>query len=408
MNSNFNNWDTSNITDFSNMLRNAGSYNQDLSSWDTSSAESFSGMFAGASSFNQNINSWNTSNVKSTALMFFQAYKYNQPLGNWDLSNVIDSTNMFNEARLFNQDISTWRLPKLTRADFMFFRASSFNQDVSAWDVDSLEQATAMFTESNLSYENYDALLAGWSQDNIKTGVSITSTEAVYCNSYFNRAYLVGTKKWTITDKGFDSSLCNPTDIYLVDQTDPSVNEKEQGAIIGTLASVDADNDQDHAYSLTCSGVYLDSAFFTINGADLTTATTLDFSSPQDVNEDNIYDICVVSKDKNGFSIKKEFSVRIVDVEEPVVVVDNDQNPVDTPVDEVVVEGGLVLGTSTDKTPPASSSDPASSAGSVLGDSEVLATTGIGTAAIVAIGAIIIALTAYVSLVLRTNKIYKL
>jgi len=50
------NWDTSKITDMSELFQNFKTFNEDISGWDTSRVTSMSYMFEGAEQFNQNIN----------------------------------------------------------------------------------------------------------------------------------------------------------------------------------------------------------------------------------------------------------------------------------------------------------------------------------------------------------------
>ena len=57
-------------------------------------------MFLAAGSFNQPLNDWNTSNVTDISEMFADAESFNQPLDNWDTSNVTDMCDMFENSGL--------------------------------------------------------------------------------------------------------------------------------------------------------------------------------------------------------------------------------------------------------------------------------------------------------------------
>ena len=103
-------WDVSNVTNMHNMFCFAESFNQPICDWDVSSVESMSEMFCGAKSFNQPIGDWDVSNVKNMSLMFYGAESFNQPIGNWDVSNVTEMINIFKYAKSFNQDLSKWNL----------------------------------------------------------------------------------------------------------------------------------------------------------------------------------------------------------------------------------------------------------------------------------------------------------
>jgi surface protein len=52
-------WETSGVTDMSELFEDASSFNEDISAWDTSSVTAMWDMFEDASSFNQNIGGWN-------------------------------------------------------------------------------------------------------------------------------------------------------------------------------------------------------------------------------------------------------------------------------------------------------------------------------------------------------------
>ena len=48
-------WDTSGVTDMSDLFRGASSFNEDIGGWDTSGVTSMRYMFDGASAFDQNL-----------------------------------------------------------------------------------------------------------------------------------------------------------------------------------------------------------------------------------------------------------------------------------------------------------------------------------------------------------------
>ncbi|MHA2503151.1 MAG: BspA family leucine-rich repeat surface protein [Candidatus Kariarchaeaceae archaeon] len=244
-------WDVSSVTDLSGVFANADSFNQDISSWDVSSVTDMSGLFSHAASFNQDISSWDVSSVtqmgfmfhqafeynhpldswdvssvKRMGLMFYQAYAFNQPLGSWDVSSVTDMSGMFSQAATFNQDISEWDVSLVTQMPEMFANADSFNQDISSWDVSSVISMNNMFEDANsfdqnlgswdvssvrgmqnmftgvtLSTENYDALLIGWSEQELQEGVIFDGGDSQYSSAGQEaRDYIVATYNWQISD----------------------------------------------------------------------------------------------------------------------------------------------------------------------------------------------------------------
>ena len=56
--------------------------------------------FKDAYSFNQQLDNWDTSNVTNMSEMFQTAVNFNQSLDNWDASNVISAENIFQNSGL--------------------------------------------------------------------------------------------------------------------------------------------------------------------------------------------------------------------------------------------------------------------------------------------------------------------
>jgi surface protein len=76
-------------------------------------------MFNNASSFNQDISTWNTSKVTDMSDMFYGATSFNQNILLWNTSNVVNMGNMFRQTP-FLQDLHTWNVSKVTSADYIF------------------------------------------------------------------------------------------------------------------------------------------------------------------------------------------------------------------------------------------------------------------------------------------------
>ncbi len=215
-NQDISNWDTSNVTDMSSMFSGEirgsfTSFNQDISNWDTSNVTDMSMMFFQNKNFNQDIGNWNTSSVTNMGLMFYVANNFNQDIGNWDTSSVTSMNSMFYSADNFNQDIGNWDTSNVTDMSSMFYLARSFNQDISDWNVENVEvfEGTILHYEipagffygANLSTQNYDNLLEGWSIQNVNKGLNFHAGEATYCTENA-RNKLINDYGWNITDGG--------------------------------------------------------------------------------------------------------------------------------------------------------------------------------------------------------------
>ena len=135
-----------------------GAFNPDISSWDTSSVTDMSEMFFDATDFNQDIGAWDTSSVTSMRDMFVVNKAFNQDIGAWNTSSVTDMSGMFSAAKAFNQDIAGWDTSNVQNMRYMFYDAESFNQDIGGWDTSSVEDMWGMFGAA----DSFDQDLGGW------------------------------------------------------------------------------------------------------------------------------------------------------------------------------------------------------------------------------------------------------
>jgi surface protein len=98
-NASMNDWNTSNVNDFSGCFFQATNFNSPIGNWDMTSATILQLMFSNASSFNQDIGSWNVGNVTNMFSMFNKATNFNNggssSIGNWNTSNVTGFDNLF-------------------------------------------------------------------------------------------------------------------------------------------------------------------------------------------------------------------------------------------------------------------------------------------------------------------------
>ena len=69
-----------------------------ISTWDTSGVTDMSELFKDASSFNEDIGAWDTSGVTDMKYMFEYASAFNQDLSGWSIDSVTDMISMFSGA----------------------------------------------------------------------------------------------------------------------------------------------------------------------------------------------------------------------------------------------------------------------------------------------------------------------
>ena len=121
-----------------------------------------------------------TSKVTNMRFMFNNCGDFNSDIGNWDTSNVTNMQSTFNVARSFNQDVSGWNTAKVTHMTAMFGAANAFNQDLSQWDVSKVVSMAVMLSATNISVENYDKLLIGWSKQAVQDNVKLDAANLKY------------------------------------------------------------------------------------------------------------------------------------------------------------------------------------------------------------------------------------
>lgn len=229
-------WNMSNITKIDHLFRNATAFNQPLNSWDVSNVTYMWAVFQGASSFNQPLDSWDVSNVYRMGYMFKDALSFNQPLNSWDVSGVDSFTHMFNGASNFNQPLDTWDVSNVESMASMFENATNFNQPLDTWDISSNRFFSGMFegattfnqplnswdfssmettfiqngltdflNNSNMSIENYDALLQHLTTFNLNN-VNLGVEGLEYCDEN-SVDYLENQLNWNIY--GHSLADCN-------------------------------------------------------------------------------------------------------------------------------------------------------------------------------------------------------
>ena len=98
-----------------------------ISTWNTSQVTDISELFMDQANFNDDIGAWNTSNVTTMGCMFFNASSFNQPLNDWRVDSVRIMGSMFYCASSFNQPLGDWHIDMLTDVGLTFFTGSAFD-----------------------------------------------------------------------------------------------------------------------------------------------------------------------------------------------------------------------------------------------------------------------------------------
>lgn len=129
-----------------------------------------------------NLNDWDVSELTTFAAVFFGCPFFNSPFSNWNTAAAISFSNMLTNCALWNYDISKLKVSNVT---------SMVN----------------MLINTAFSQTNYDLLLnptTGWPSQSLQSNVGFHAGTAKYGAGApaTGRAFLTGTKLWTITDGG--------------------------------------------------------------------------------------------------------------------------------------------------------------------------------------------------------------
>ena len=209
--------------------------------WNTASATTMSFMFGSlgvTGTFNQNIGNWNTSRVTNMSNMFQNQVDFNQDIGTkqvtvsgssysaWTVSGVTTMDIMFGISDpsttgglvgSFNNSGSTsinnWDVRRLTGATDMFNYQIGFNQPIGNWNISGVTRFSStglttgfMFgkTFNDYSTANYDTLLIGWATRNVRPNQLLNMGTIKYTSAATAaRAVLTSApNNWTIVDGG--------------------------------------------------------------------------------------------------------------------------------------------------------------------------------------------------------------
>ena len=222
-NSDLSSWNVSNVTDMQSMFRYATSFTSDLSSWNVSNVTDMSAMFAEATSFTSDLSSWNVSNVTNMHLMFYLASSFTSDLSSWNVSNVTDIHSMFRDATSFNSDLSSWNVSNVTDIHSMFRDATSFNSDLSSWNVSNVTDIHSMFRGASSFNQNLGSwyiILDDNTIDDGDTSRVVTSISAQ--NTVLNNQSPV----YSIDDDSGDGAFFEIINSTLMLKSTPSYNDK--------------------------------------------------------------------------------------------------------------------------------------------------------------------------------------
>lgn len=151
----------------------------------------------------------NTNNLsycfyRSSGVISFNTSGLITGIANWDVSNVSNFKAFARDAINFNDDIGNWNVSSATNMESAF-QNTSLDQDLSNWDIRNVNTFKDFLTGGQLSTDNYDNLLSGWTslpilQNNVTADFGNSQYTISKSSGYID--ILTGTYGWTITDGG--------------------------------------------------------------------------------------------------------------------------------------------------------------------------------------------------------------
>lgn len=205
------NWDVSNVTTFKNMFYDSGfrceSYYFDennvqvyippnLSKWDTSSATDMSGMFYKCNKLaSLDLNNWKVHNVTDMSDMFYWCDNLTTlNLSNWNTNNVTNMNQMFyNCTELTTLNLSSFRTSNVTNMRHMFFGCTSLTSlDLSNFDTTNADVDYMLFNCYNLCELRLDSCSKSTIEDIITSANFPTDDIGVAKYIYCKRANAQG------------------------------------------------------------------------------------------------------------------------------------------------------------------------------------------------------------------------
>ncbi len=142
------NFDTSNVTDMSNMFQeSAATEIKGLENFNTSKISSMDYMFYESQASSLDLSSFDTSNVTTMNCMFWRTKATEiKGLENFDTSKVTEMNNMFAQSEFKEIDISNFDTSNVTDMQFMFTGMKVISLDLSSFDTSKVTNMFGMFS----------------------------------------------------------------------------------------------------------------------------------------------------------------------------------------------------------------------------------------------------------------------
>ncbi len=146
-------WDVSNLKDFSNFFLGFKNFNTDLSSWDVSNGVNFHGMFSNCFNFNQDVSCFDFQNAENLNYMFSNCEKFNHNCYFNFTYRLKILVHTFSLCRSLNVSFYDWDTSNFEYLEGVFYGTSKLVQNFKKWDLKNLKDSKNNFKFSRM--ENF-------------------------------------------------------------------------------------------------------------------------------------------------------------------------------------------------------------------------------------------------------------
>ena len=161
------NFDNSKVTDMSYMFYHCRATSINLSNFDTSKVTNMSGMFCHCRATSINLSNFDTSKVTNMSGMFCYSLAASLDLSNFDTSNVTNMAAMFRCCEVTSLDLSNFDTSNVINMKFIFFGCKATSIELSSFDTSNVTSMYGMFYDCQATSINLGGnkdLESAWSK----------------------------------------------------------------------------------------------------------------------------------------------------------------------------------------------------------------------------------------------------
>ena len=145
-------WDTSCVTDLSQLFRWTTAFSEDLSQWNVARVTRMDGLLEMSTQFRGTLAGWDTSRVVSMTRIGHRSSGLNATrvgMSGWNTSRVVDLGHAFDASIGFSGDLRGWNTQRVTTLERLFVDSTAFQADLSGWNLEQVQIMDYAFAQSH-------------------------------------------------------------------------------------------------------------------------------------------------------------------------------------------------------------------------------------------------------------------